>query len=49
VATSATHQPGNEAAIFTAVFVHSIVLVSLVGALVMFYAYVTPWLSPGSR
>jgi lactate permease len=49
VATSATHQQGNEAAIFKAVFVHSIVLVSLVGAIVMFYAYVTPWLIPGSR
>jgi lactate permease len=46
VATSATHQQGNEAAIFKAVFWHSIVLVSLVGGIVMLYAYVMPWLIP---
>jgi lactate permease len=46
VATSATHQQGNEAAIFKAVFWHSIVLVSLVGGIVMLYAYVVPWLIP---
>ncbi|HEU4893817.1 MAG TPA: lactate permease LctP family transporter [Vicinamibacterales bacterium] len=42
VASSATHQQGNEAAIFKAVFWHSIVLASLVGLIVMFYAYVMP-------
>jgi hypothetical protein len=46
VATSATHQQGNEAAIFKAVFWHSIVLVSLVGGIVMLYAYVIPHLIP---
>ena len=47
VSSSATHQQGNEAAIFKAVFWHSIVLACLVGLIVMFYAYVTPWLIPG--
>jgi lactate permease len=47
VASSATHQQGKEAAIFKAVFGHSIVLASLVGAIVMFYAYVMPSLIPG--
>jgi lactate permease len=42
VASSATNQQGNEAAIFKAVFVHSIVLACLVGLIVMFYAYVLP-------
>jgi lactate permease len=42
VASSATHQQGREAAIFKAVFRHSIVLASLVGLIVMFYAYVMP-------
>jgi len=37
---------GNEAAIFKAVVWHSIVLVSLVGGIVMLYAYVIPWLIP---
>ena len=41
-------QEGREAAIFKAVFRHSIVLAILVGLLVMFYAYVTPWVIPGS-
>jgi lactate permease len=46
VASSATHQQGNEAAIFKAVFWHSIVLASLVGLIVMFYAYVMPsWIA----
>ena len=40
VASVATHQEGNAAAIFKAVFVHSIALASLVGLLVMLYAYV---------
>jgi lactate permease len=42
VSSSATHQQGNEAAIFKAVFWHSIVLACLVGLIVMFYAYVMP-------
>jgi lactate permease len=46
VSSSATHQQGNEAAIFKAVFPHSLALAALVGAIVMFYAYVTPWLIP---
>lgn len=46
VASSATNQPGKEAAIFQAVFWHSIVLACLVGLVVMFYAYVAPWLVP---
>jgi lactate permease len=49
VASSATHQHGNEAAIFKAVFWHSIVLASLVGLIVMFYAYVMPSLIPGGE
>jgi len=46
VASSATHQQGREAAIFKAVFWHSIVLASLVGLIVMVYAYITPWALP---
>jgi lactate permease len=46
VASSATHQQGSEAAIFKAVFGHSIVLASLVGLIVMVYAYVIPWAIP---
>jgi lactate permease len=46
VSSSATHQQGNEAAIFTAVFWQSVVLASLVGLIVMFYAYVMPSLIP---
>ena len=47
VSSAATQQQGNEAAIFKAVFWHSVVLASLVGLIVMFYAYVVPWLIPG--
>jgi lactate permease len=47
VSSAATRQVGNEAAIFKAVFWHSIVLASLVGLIVMCYAYVFPWLIPG--
>ncbi|MBS1810266.1 MAG: L-lactate permease [Acidobacteria bacterium] len=47
VSSAATQQHGNEAAIFKAVFWHSLVLASLVGLIVMFYAYVVPWLIPG--
>ncbi len=46
VASISTHQQGNEAAIFKAVFWHSLSLASLVGALVMLYAYVWPWVIP---
>ncbi len=46
VSSSATHQQGNEAAIFKAVLGHSIVLACLVGLIVMFYAYVIPWAIP---
>ena len=46
VSSAATHQEGNEPAIFKAVFKHSILLASLVGLLVMLYAYVFPGLVP---
>jgi lactate permease len=46
VASTATHQQGQEAAIFKAVFVHSIVLASLVGLIVLAYAYLLPGLIP---
>lgn len=47
VSAAATQQVGNEAAVFKAVFWHSIVLASLVGLIVMCYAYLFPWLIPG--
>jgi lactate permease len=46
VASTATGQQGQEAAIFKAVFVHSIVLASLVGLIVVAYAYLFPGLIP---
>jgi lactate permease len=46
VSSAATQQVGNEAAIFKAVFKHSIVLASLVGLIVTFYAFVIPWIVP---
>jgi lactate permease len=46
VSSSATNQQGNEAAIFKAVFWHSIVLAALVGLIVMFYAYLMPGAIP---
>ncbi|HEX4947378.1 MAG TPA: L-lactate permease [Blastocatellia bacterium] len=46
VSSTATQQQGNEAAIFKAVFWHSLVLASIVGLIVMFYAYVIPWIIP---
>jgi lactate permease len=46
VASTATHQEGQEAAIFKAVFKHSIVLATLVGLLVLVYAYVCPGVIP---
>jgi lactate permease len=46
VASTATHQQGQEAAIFKAVFVHSIALACLVGLIVLGYAYLFPGLIP---
>lgn len=46
VSSAATQQHGNEAAIFKAVFWHSLVLACLVGLIVMLYAYVMPWVIP---
>ena len=46
VSSAATQQHGNEAAIFKAVFWHSLVLACLVGLIVMAYAYLLPWLIP---
>jgi lactate permease len=46
VSATATRQVGNEAAIFKAVFRHSIILASIVGLIVTFYAFVTPWVIP---
>jgi lactate permease len=46
VSASATQQVGKEAAIFKAVFRHSIVLASIVGLIVVFYAYAIPWIIP---
>jgi lactate permease len=40
VSSAATHQAGNEASIFKAVFKHSVVLASLVGIIVMLYAFI---------
>ena len=40
VSSTATHQVGNEAAIFKFVFKHSIALACVVGAIVMLYAFV---------
>jgi lactate permease len=46
VATAATNQVGNEGFIFRFVFWHSISLASIVGLIVMMYAYVVPSLVP---
>jgi len=46
VASTSTNQQGQEAAIFKAVFKHSIILAFLVGLLVMLYAYVFPGAIP---
>jgi lactate permease len=46
VSSVATQQVGREAAIFQVVFKHSIILACLVGALVMMYAFVVPWVVP---
>jgi lactate permease len=46
VSSTATHQVGNEAAIFKFVFKHSIALACVVGAIVMLYAFVFPGVIP---
>lgn len=46
VSSSATQQQGNEAAIFKAVFWHSLALAAMVGLIVMIYAYAMPWIIP---
>jgi lactate permease len=46
VSSTATHQVGNEAAIFKSVIKHSVALACLVGAIVMFYSFAVPWLIP---
>jgi lactate permease len=46
VASTATRQVGQEAAIFRAVLKHSVILAALVGALVMVYAFVLPGAVP---
>jgi lactate permease len=46
VAATATHQNGKEAAIFRAVFWHSLALAALVALLVTLYAHVLPAVIP---
>ena len=46
VATAATNQEGKEADLFKAIFKHSIILATLVGLLVMLYAYGISWVIP---
>jgi lactate permease len=46
IATAATNQVGNEGSIFRFVFWHSVALAAIVGAIVMFYAYVLPQFIP---
>ena len=48
VASTATHQVGREAAIFKAVFKHSLALACLVGLIVMLYAFAIPWVIPAT-
>jgi lactate permease len=47
VASSACQLEGREADVFRAVFWHSITLASLIGLVVMLYAYAIPWIIPG--
>jgi len=47
VSSVATQQEGKEAAIFKAVFPHSITLASLVGVVALVYAYLWPGVVPG--
>jgi lactate permease len=46
IATAATNQVGQEGSIFRFVFWHSIALASIVGVIVMLYAYVFPQFIP---
>ena len=46
IATAATNQVGNEGSIFRFVFWHSVALASIVGVIVMLYAYVFPQFIP---
>jgi lactate permease len=46
VSSTATQQVGNEAAIFKAVFKHSVTLACIVGAIVTLYAFVFPDVVP---
>jgi lactate permease len=48
IATAATNQVGQEGSIFRFVFWHSVALASIVGVIVMLYAYVFPqWIPNG--
>lgn len=47
VASTACRLEGREADVFKTVFWHSLVLASLVGLLVLVFAYITPWVIPG--
>jgi lactate permease len=46
VASTACRLEGREADVWKAVFRHSLVLASLVGLVVLLYAYVVPWVIP---
>jgi lactate permease len=46
VAAAATRQSGQEGPILRYVFWHSLALAALMGLLVMFQAYVVPWMIP---
>ncbi len=46
IATTATNQLGREADLFKAVLKHSLALVTLVGLVVVAYAYLIPWIIP---
>jgi lactate permease len=47
VASAACRLEGREADVWKAVFWHSLVLASLVGLVVLLYAYAIPWIIPG--
>jgi lactate permease len=47
VASAACRLEGREADVWKAVFWHSLTLASLVGLVVLLYAYVIPWVIPG--
>jgi lactate permease len=47
VASTACRLEGREAEVWKAVFRHSLVLASLVGLVVLVYAYLLPWVIPG--